>query len=220
MSPTQLGEIGGIHGEARARYRDVTIERLPGGQPQGHEALHRLVEHGLVEPASLVEQAIALLAGKADTLRNARQAGHQRRLPGTRQHDGAIEAAAQRAGHIAACFPAKLAVAHVQSDRLVHLRHALEHRQRPAGRHHAEAAARMARLEGHEQALGHHHVADPGGADHQDPLAAGLSRRGRLSHSATPGTRRPPRPRCETRGRSPPGAGCRCRRGYSSGSAP
>ena len=120
--------VAGIHLEPGLGNREVPRGRLIGGQAQGDETLHRLVQHALVEAAPLVEQRIALFAVEADPVRDSRQERHQRRLPGARQDDGAVEAAAQRAGHGAPRRPAELAVLDVQGDRLIHLRHALEDR--------------------------------------------------------------------------------------------
>jgi hypothetical protein len=52
-----------------------------------------------------------------------------------------------------------------QLDRLAHLRHAADERQRPRRREHVDAAGAFLLLEREQQALRHDHVADPGRPD-------------------------------------------------------
>ncbi len=143
-------------------------------------ALHHQREGGLVA-AHIVEQAEAVLPFPAGTHRNAGKPGDQRRFHGVGLDDGLIVLLGrQLLAEAAARHQLEVTVAEGHGDRLVHLRHPLQQGAAPGGGHHVQFALGMVGLDRLVETLGHHHVADPGGADHQYfhyALLSGLARR-------------------------------------------
>ncbi len=145
----------------------VPTLHLPLGIGQSHIAFHHQ-RKGLLVAAHVVEQTEAVLPLPAGAHRDPGKPGDEGRLHGVGLDDGLIVLlGGQLLAKAAACPQLEVTVAKRHGDGLVHLGHALQQRNAPGRRHHMELAARVVALERLVEALGHHHVADPGGADHQ-----------------------------------------------------
>src|SRR5439155_27329698 len=127
---------------------------------------HRLV--GLaVEP---VEQPVARFADIAAAARNAREEGHERRLPAVRQYDGfGVPALLQRAAKLPAAAELQRAVAKRNGDHFIDLGHAARYRRDPIGGQDVELDSGTLFAQARKQRLRHQGVADPVGCDNQDP---------------------------------------------------
>ncbi|MNG83329.1 hypothetical protein D3C79_420500 [compost metagenome] len=161
--------IDEIHVQGRmGNGRDVAPAlHLCLGVGQRQIGFHHQRKGGLVA-AHVVEQTEAVLTFPAGAHRNAGKPGDQRRLHGVGLDDGLIVLlGGQLLAEPAAGPQLEVAVAERHGDGLVHLGHPLQQGHAPGRRHHMQLAARVVGLECLVEALGHHHVADPGGADHQ-----------------------------------------------------
>ncbi len=123
---------------------------------------------GLLVAAHVVEQAEAVLPLPASTHRDPGEPGDERRLHGVGLDDGLIVLLCRQLLAEPTAGPQlEVTVAKRHGDGLVHLGHPLQQGHAPGRRHHMQLAVRVIRLYRLVEALGHHHVADPGGADHQ-----------------------------------------------------
>lgn len=135
---------------------------------QLREAFGHLRQGELVERVASIEQAVAGFADEADALGNAGKERNQRRFDRIGQDVGALVAAlCQLPGEAVAGLQREVAVRERAVDDLRDFRHAFEYRGNPARRQGIELQAGKVFVQTHEQRMGQHGVANPGGGDDQ-----------------------------------------------------
>ena len=155
------------------RHDQAGLEHLAPIGSKGEEGLD-LGQAWLGE--GLGQQQAAKRPAEAASRADAGEEWHQRRFQRARQHESeVIGSGAEIAADAVALGEAELAMAERKRDAAAYLRHEADERQGPARRQHIEDRLGILPVQRLEQALGHDHIADPGGRDDED--AAGDRRR-------------------------------------------
>ena len=138
----------------------------PGGERD--EAVDRPREFAAIETARVVEEAVAPLADIAASSWNPRCKRGDGRLERPGEDDGeGVALATQGAAGAEALAEIEAAVCGAGQDRVADSRHAAAKSRRIGRRQEVDGIVGGAPLQGGDEALCHHHVADPGRGDEE-----------------------------------------------------
>ena len=158
-----IGDVGDEHGTGWCRH-----ERPGRGRQRGEPVDEPRQALG-VQPARVVQQAIAELAHVARAPWNAREVRHERGLPGVGEHDRAAVLRGRELGcELAARQEAETAVREGRLEQPAHAAHPTEHRRAPRRREHVDDRILVGLAQERDQRLREDRVAHPGRRDDQD----------------------------------------------------
>ena len=160
-----IGDVGHEHRAGWCRH-----ERPGRGRQRGEPVDEPRQALG-VQPARVVQQAVAELAHVARAPWNAREIRHECRLPGVGQHDRAgVLHGHELARELAARHEVEATVREGRLDQPAHAAHAAEDRRAPRRREHVDDRILVGLAQERDQRLREDRVADPGRRDDQDAL--------------------------------------------------